>query len=593
LAFLALAGPSWERAPEPLHRARAARIVALDLSRSMDVADVRPSRLAAARFKVVDLLRASAGRQLGLVIYARDAFVAAPLTEDAETLTRLAAGLSTGLMPSQGSNAAAALAAARDLLVRTAAKEGEVVLVTDAADLAPPDFDAARSVAEHGFSVSVLVAGTAEGGPIPVVGPKRFGGRTEGRFPDATAYVRGPAGEPVRSRADPEAARRLAGVGGGRSATLTPDGRDLEILLGHGWDWQRGSRAVRGGAGLDRPAGDTGRSDDDESGTVPADGGPWLALLLLPLAALGLRRGWLGAVLLGGVTTFGAIPSNAEADSGVAPGLVDRAFSLVLSRNGQAWRLLRSGRAREAARRFEDAAWKGIALARAGDFEKALAVFASQEDPVSLYNLGTVLARLGRLDEALHAFERALRIDPVNVDAAYNYTYVAQALARARAGAEAEERLESEEGVESRAGRGSQPDGASSPTSGRSGRSSAPAPEARPGSGRRGDPARNAERYAGGKAAQDDRSEAAGSAALAGERSEPDVAPPPGGQTPGQTPPDWSRAEQEQALEVWLRRLSDDPVELLRNKLALRYQHLAGEGEPGAQAARIEGQAPW
>ena len=49
LAILALAGPSWEREPQPLWQARAPLVLALDLSGAMQAADMPPSRLAQAR----------------------------------------------------------------------------------------------------------------------------------------------------------------------------------------------------------------------------------------------------------------------------------------------------------------------------------------------------------------------------------------------------------------------------------------------------------------------------------------------------------------------------------------------------------------
>ena len=54
LAILALAGPVWERLPVPAFRSEAALVIALDLSKIMDAADIKPSRLDRARFKMAD-----------------------------------------------------------------------------------------------------------------------------------------------------------------------------------------------------------------------------------------------------------------------------------------------------------------------------------------------------------------------------------------------------------------------------------------------------------------------------------------------------------------------------------------------------------
>jgi Ca-activated chloride channel family protein len=56
LGVLALAGPTWERLPQPVYQAPDYRVIALDLSPSMNATDLPPSRLAHARFEVLDLL---------------------------------------------------------------------------------------------------------------------------------------------------------------------------------------------------------------------------------------------------------------------------------------------------------------------------------------------------------------------------------------------------------------------------------------------------------------------------------------------------------------------------------------------------------
>jgi len=45
LVITALAGPTWQRVPSPVFRNESALVIALDLSRSMDAEDIKPSRL--------------------------------------------------------------------------------------------------------------------------------------------------------------------------------------------------------------------------------------------------------------------------------------------------------------------------------------------------------------------------------------------------------------------------------------------------------------------------------------------------------------------------------------------------------------------
>ncbi|MCK4508780.1 MAG: hypothetical protein KAU27_09570, partial [Desulfuromonadales bacterium] len=52
LTVIALAGPTWERLPQPLFRQHSALVILLDLSASMNSADLKPSRLVRAQLKI-------------------------------------------------------------------------------------------------------------------------------------------------------------------------------------------------------------------------------------------------------------------------------------------------------------------------------------------------------------------------------------------------------------------------------------------------------------------------------------------------------------------------------------------------------------
>ena len=54
LLLLALAGPVWKKNPQPLLQKSLARVVVLDLSYSMLAADIKPTRIERARFRLED-----------------------------------------------------------------------------------------------------------------------------------------------------------------------------------------------------------------------------------------------------------------------------------------------------------------------------------------------------------------------------------------------------------------------------------------------------------------------------------------------------------------------------------------------------------
>ena len=98
LCITALAGPVYKKLPQPVYREQSALVILLDLSASMNTTDIKPSRLARARLELLDILDARKTGQTALVVFAADAFVVTPLTEDNATIANLVPALETGMM---------------------------------------------------------------------------------------------------------------------------------------------------------------------------------------------------------------------------------------------------------------------------------------------------------------------------------------------------------------------------------------------------------------------------------------------------------------------------------------------------------------
>ena len=168
LAIIALAGPTWEQRKQPVFDRQTSLVVALDLSRSMDVTDIKPSRLIRARHKIADILDLHQEGQTALVVYAADAFAVTPLTHDANTILALLPDLESELMPAQGSRADRALERALELFDNSGIRGGDVLLVSDGfSDLEVERLEALFD-RHPGKRLSVLAIGTLEGGPVPL-----------------------------------------------------------------------------------------------------------------------------------------------------------------------------------------------------------------------------------------------------------------------------------------------------------------------------------------------------------------------------------------------------------------------------------------
>ena len=113
LMALALAGPTWNRLPQRVEQANDALVIILDLSYSMYAEDLAPSRLVHARHKIADILRMREQGYTALVVFAGDAHVVTPLTDDTGTIENLLSSLRPGMMPVAGSNPQYAVEQAR------------------------------------------------------------------------------------------------------------------------------------------------------------------------------------------------------------------------------------------------------------------------------------------------------------------------------------------------------------------------------------------------------------------------------------------------------------------------------------------------
>ena len=370
LAVAALSGPAWQKLPAPLYVNGAARVVVLSLSNDMLAQDVQPDRMARARFAVRDLLNDAGDARMALVAYAGAAFTVAPLTDDRNTILNLLQALKPDVMPVPGNDAAAGIRQGVELLQQAHAKGGEIVLVTDTADdAAVAQANAARA---KGIRVDVLGIGTREGAPVP----QRGGGFASG------------SGGTLMARRDDAALRAVADAGGGRYVVLQADGT--------------------GAAAFDAPVAEAGHTSRAERAQLWRDGGIWLLPVLLILAALAFRRGWLLALVVLALPI--GMPSAHAATWD----------SLWANRDQRALQALQRGDAAQAQKLATTSGLRGAADYRAGNYAEAAKAFAQGDDARARYNLGNALAEQGDYEKAIAAYKQALQRDPKMADARAN-----------------------------------------------------------------------------------------------------------------------------------------------------------------------------
>ena len=384
ILVVALAGPVWRQLPQPVFSLDGRSVILLDLSPSLDAADVSPSRLARARFETLDLLKAMREGQVGLIAFGPEPFLVSPLSADANTIAAQVPMLTTDLIPMPGARRTdRALEMAAGMLERAGGGAGHVILITDGVGNLAGSLESARHLADAGHRLSVLAIGTLEGAPVP----RRGGG-----------FEQDDSGALQIARLERDRLRELARAGKGRYLEAGVGEADTQALI----------------AAAPRP------ETTIEASQLTADRwreeGPWLILLLLPPAALAFRRGWLVPAL--------AVVLLLPPDRALAFDWAD----LWWSADQQGARELAAGRPDTAAEQFSDPAWRAAANYRAGEFDQALEALEGLTGATPEYNRGNALARLGRLEEAAAAYERVLEQDPDHADARHNLELVRRLL---------------------------------------------------------------------------------------------------------------------------------------------------------------------
>lgn len=540
LGIIALAGPAWERLPRPVFERQAALVIALDLSYSMYARDIQPSRLERARFKIADLLDLRQEGQTALLVYAGGPFTVAPLTSDGNTIKAQLAALSPEIMPAPGSEAGPAIDAAMALMAQGGHGAGHILLVTDG--VSPAAEARFKAAGARGYPVSILALGTEAGAPINMANGRLLEDR---------------AGRIVIPRLNPRELRRLARLSGGRYEA----GRIMDD------DIQRLNAFFNSG-----PAPASAGGAADQWADQWHEAGAGLVLLILPLAALAFRRGYIG--LLAGFILLRPDP---------APALDWR--DLWLNKDQQAMRALRDNMPEAAAGLFRDRGWRAVAEYRAGRYAEAEALLQAETDERGWYNKGNALARQGRYREASAAYAEVLRQNPAHADAAHNKALLEALLERQQS-----ERRQADNGQPPPDPRGQTPERREPEAPARD-----TAPEPRPGQASRRQ----------GQADQTNAGTDEAGAEQGGPQPERADGAETGQGTASRPPPD-TRAERQQATdrarqgdpatsaapdearlaeEQWLRRIPDDPGGLLRRKFRYQYGQQA-ENPQNAQDAR-------
>ena len=384
-------------------------VLAVDVSRSMDSQDIRPSRLTKTKYELARFLEGMKGDRVGIVPFSGSAYPLLPLTLDYSAARMFLDLLGTDLIPTQGTNIEAAVDVALAMFPRdeeSSARSRVIVLVSDGEDHEGGIQRAAEKAAKADVSIYTIGMALAKGDPIPVLDEK--GNRT--------GWLTDDQGEIVTSRLNEEVLRSLASETGGSYRRADQGGGAFRRLYEELFKLNREDFETRRITGYeDRfqpfllaallllviqfviPEGKRVNGTERHHGTV-------LSLLLLLLLSPGLARADNPHELV------------KQGNKSVAEKQLDDALTRYLEAKAMV----------DSTRPEIDYNLGGV-YARKGDLERADSLYNSLPEDArrelrsrAAYNRGTAYANAQQFDKAVPNFIDALRLNPKDQDAKMN-----------------------------------------------------------------------------------------------------------------------------------------------------------------------------
>ncbi|MBO7925764.1 VWA domain-containing protein [Pseudoalteromonas sp. K222D] len=380
LGIIFSAGPSFEEKQVPVFQSKNARVIVMDMSYSMYSTDILPNRLMQARFKALDMIDLFKEGDTALVAYAGSAYTISPLTNDATTLENLIPSLSPEIMPDKGSNVLAGLDIAKELLGQAGYLDGDIILITDGIDQQEQS-EVSTFTKNTQYRLNIYGVGTAQGAPI--------------KLPEG-GFLKDHYGQIVVPTINTSQLKSLATNSGGKFASYQPSSADIAVFA-------------------PSANGELLKDEKQNHALWRIDAGIYGLLLLLPLSLYLFRR----AALLSVFLVFSFLPQqNAYAVE----------LPTVLKNTDQRALDAYNNKDYEQAITAQSSQLKGAALYQQGNFEAAVNQFSDDKSATGFYNFGNALAKAGKLEEAINAYQQAQALNPNFTQAADNQALVEQLL---------------------------------------------------------------------------------------------------------------------------------------------------------------------
>lgn len=232
--IVGLGGPSIGTEVREIEQQGVDMLILLDLSRSMNAEDIRPSRLEKAKFEIQRVIDRLPGDRIGLIVFTGDAFVQSPVTQDHSALRMFLDIAGTRQMPNTTTRFDRALERALETFRAMELRQDAarvILLVSDGEDQGEGYTQPLSALTSEGVVVFTAGIGTPSGGRIPIYeeGSNRLIG-----------YHRDRQGSEVITRLESNVLQEIARRGNGRYYSIENTRQGLDGFLADMDDLQRG-----------------------------------------------------------------------------------------------------------------------------------------------------------------------------------------------------------------------------------------------------------------------------------------------------------------------------------------------------------------
>ncbi|QKG80011.1 vWA domain-containing protein [Tenuifilum thalassicum] len=207
LIIVSLAGPQVGAKLTEVKRKGMEMIIALDVSNSMLAEDIKPNRIERAKQAISQLIEKFQEDRIGLIVFAGDAYVQLPVTNDYASAKLFLSSVSPGMVPKQGTAIGRAIELAANSFTPNSNTGKAIIVISDGENHIDDPVEIAKQAAENGIQIYTIGIGSPEGAPIPIGNSRDF--------------LKDSEGEVVITRLDEETLTKVAITGNGKYVRAT------------------------------------------------------------------------------------------------------------------------------------------------------------------------------------------------------------------------------------------------------------------------------------------------------------------------------------------------------------------------------------